>query len=593
MINKGTSCAGAFRLAKHVTRRDTNERVEVKEVRGVVAQDLLGALREMEAVACGARTAKPFYHASINTRADERLTDEQRAHAIDKLEESLGLTGQPRVVVVHEKKDREHTHIVWSRIDLDRMAAISDSHNFRKHEEVARALEKEFGHERVQGAHAERDGKERPARTPSHAEMLQADRTGVRPAAAKALMTDLWRETDSGKSFQAALETKWYVLARGDQRGFVAIDSEGGLHSVARRIEGAKAADVRQRFADIDPASLPSVAEAKQMQRESQAERERQAEQDRTDVRPAAARALMTQLWRETDSGKTFQAALETKWWVLARGDQRGLVAIDSEGGVHSVPRRIEGAKAADVQQRFADLDPKSLPSVAEAKQVQRERQAERERQSEQDRTPVRPAAARAMMTEVWRETDSGKTFQAALETKWWVLARGDKREFVAIDSQGGVHSVARRIEGAKAVDVQQRFADLDLKSLPTVAAAKKLQHARQGERAQQAGARAIERARPKADHERVAAGPKQRIPGVASAKGTAVKIADSVFSALMGEKPSPPKKPDPSQHALDTATPSQRRQELMRQLSREIPQGMEQDAEIEIDRGRQRTRGY
>ena len=64
------------------------------------------------------------------------------------------------------------------------------------------------------------------------------------------------------------------------------------------------------------------------------------------------------------------------------------------------------------------------------------------------------------------------------------------------------------------------------------------------------------------------------------------------MFSALMGEKPSPRKKPDPSQQAQDT-TPSQRRQELMRQLSREIPQGMEQDAEIELDQGRQRTRGY
>ena len=153
----------------HLTRTDTNERAEVQEIRGVAAEDLAGALREMEAVAAGARTTKPFYHGSINTRADERLTDEQRMHAIDKLERRLGLTGQPRVVVVHEKEGREHCHIVWSRIDLDRMAAISDSNNYRKHEEVARELEREFGHERVQGAHVERDGKQRPERTPSHA----------------------------------------------------------------------------------------------------------------------------------------------------------------------------------------------------------------------------------------------------------------------------------------------------------------------------------------------------------------------------------------------------------------------------------------
>lgn|GEM_PF-3198773 len=276
MIIKGTSCAGASRLATHLTRTDTNERAEVKEVRGVVAEDLLGALREMESVASGTRTTKPFYHGSINTKEDERLTDEQRTYAIDKLEAALGLTGQPRVVVVHEKEGREHCHIVWSRIDLDRMAAISDSHNYRKHEEVARALEKEFGLERVQGAHVERDGKERPGRTPSHREMLQAERTGVSPAHAKALLTGVWLTTKNGKEFQAALAEKGWVLARGDRRDFVAIDPTGGVHSIARRIEGAKAADVRERFSDIDPRSLQSVAEAKQVQRKRPGERDRQ-----------------------------------------------------------------------------------------------------------------------------------------------------------------------------------------------------------------------------------------------------------------------------------------------------------------------------
>ena len=382
MIIKGTSCAGARRLAVHLTRTDTNERAEVKEIRGVVAQDLSGALREMEGVAAGARTNKPFYHGSI----------EQRAYAIDKLEEALGLTGQPRVVVVHEKEGREHCHIVWSRIDLDRMAAISDSNNYRKHEEVARTLEKEFGHERVQGAHVERDGKQRPDRTPSHSEMLQAERTGVSPAAAKSLMTGIWQSTKNGKEFQTALEDKGWILARGDRRDFVAIDPGGGVHSVARRIEGVNAAEVRQRFADIDPRGLSSVAQAKQVQRE--------------------------RAHRHKETGR----------------DRQGTAAKPRETGQRTQPKA--------------------------------------------------------------------------------------------------------------------------------------------------------------ADRARVAAGPKQRTPGVGRAKGTAVKVADSIFSALMGEKPSPPKKPDPSQQAQDAA-PSQRRQELMRQLSREIPQGMEQDAEIELDQGRQRTRGY
>jgi hypothetical protein len=275
VIIKGTSCSGAARLASHLTRTDTNERAEVKEISGTVAEDLLGALREMESVAAGARTTKPFYHGSINTREDERLTDEQRTHAIDKLEAALGLTGQARVVVIHEKEGREHCHIVWSRINLDRMAAISDSHNYRKHEEVARSLEKEFGLERVQGAHVERGDQPRPGRTPSHREMLQAERTGLSTAHAKALITGIWLTTNNGKEFQAALAEKGWMLARGDRRDFVAIDTKGGVHSIARRIDGAKAADVRERFSDIDPRDLKSVAEAKQVQRKGVGERDR------------------------------------------------------------------------------------------------------------------------------------------------------------------------------------------------------------------------------------------------------------------------------------------------------------------------------
>jgi hypothetical protein len=383
----------------------------------------------------------------------------------------------------------------------------------------------------------------------------------------------------------------------------VAIESAGGTHSIARRIDGAKAADVRERFADLDPKSLPSVAEAKQMQSQRELARAQEATQYREGVenaivRPDAAKALMTELWTKTGSGKEFQAQLEQKWWLLARDERGNFAAIDSAGSAHALSQRIPGTTAADVRRRFADIDPAFLPSVAEAKQTQRERQDERWVQAamETDRSGVRPAAARVLMTGLWRETENGKTFQAALETKWWMLARGDRRDFVAIDSEGGVHSVARRVEGAKAADVQQRFADLDPKLLPTVAEAKELQHARRGERARQAGARAIEQSRPKADHAQVAAGPKQRTPGVGRATRTAVQIADSVFSALMGEKPSPPKKPDPSQQAQDAAAPSQRRQELMRQLSREIPPVTERDAEIERDRierdrGRERSR--
>ncbi len=277
MIIKGGARGGAVGLAKHLERDDTNERVQLKELRGVVADNLTDALYEMGAMGSAAETKRYFYHASINAEPGQMMTDAQWQESIDALEKKMGLEGQPRIVVEHGKKGREHVHVVWMRVDLEQMKGISDSHNYRKHEEVARDLERRFGHDRVQGAHAERDGKPRPDRTPSHDEMQQAERTRLTPQQAKEWINTLWHATDSGKAFKAALESQGWALARGDRRDFVLVDMHGETHSLARRVDG-RAAAVRARMSDIDRDSLPTVAQAKQQQRTLQADRSNQQE---------------------------------------------------------------------------------------------------------------------------------------------------------------------------------------------------------------------------------------------------------------------------------------------------------------------------
>ena len=61
------------------------------------------------------------------------------------------------------------------------------------------------------------------------------------------------------------------VLARGARRDFVVIDHAGGLHALSKRIIGATAAEIRVRLADLDPAKLPSVSQAKTEQAENPA----------------------------------------------------------------------------------------------------------------------------------------------------------------------------------------------------------------------------------------------------------------------------------------------------------------------------------
>ena len=277
MIIKGKSRAGPQQLAKHLGNAEKNERVSLIETRGTIAQDLRGALVEMDAFAVGTKCERPLYHAAISPQPPHILTPEQRTEAIEALEKKLGLDGHARVVVMHEKLGRQHIHVVWSRIDVQTMRSVSDSHNYRKHEEVARDLERRFGHDRVQGAHHERDGVKRPDRTPSRAELQQQERTGITGKRVKEEVTAAFRASDGAEAFRAALQEKGYTLARGDRRDYVILDRKGGVHSLARRIDGMKAAELREFMAGIDPESVPNIEQA----REIIAERERRAREAR------------------------------------------------------------------------------------------------------------------------------------------------------------------------------------------------------------------------------------------------------------------------------------------------------------------------
>jgi hypothetical protein len=398
MIIKGKSRSNGAQLGRYLVAPGENERVRVVEIRGVAALDVPGALLEMDALAAGAQTEKPLYHASINTRASERMTDEQRIRAIDVLEEKLGLTGQSRTVVVHEKKGREHTHVVWSRIDVEHMRAIPDNHNYRKHEEAARQLEREFGHERVQGAHVEREGKPRPERTPNYAEMQQSKRSGLSPSEAKEQITELWRSADSGQAFAAALSQAGFVLARGDRRDFVVIDPGGATHSLAKRIEGVRVKDVRERMADIDASTLPSVREAKSIQRERLAQRNAEIAPE---TRPVGSRQTERNTL-EADRGRSHGTAEKPGAEAQVVGGVGRSVGAVIDGLASIFERGLSGDAAqsdpepagAKPERRRPDVEPTVLADEEEktkrrqelAREFGRDLQDEREAEFERER---------------------------------------------------------------------------------------------------------------------------------------------------------------------------------------------------------------
>ena len=269
MIIKGGAAGNVGWWSQHLQRDDTNDRAEVMEISGLLSENLPSALREMQAIAAQSRSGGNFmYQANINPEADERLTPEQWQEAIDTLEKNLGLEGHQRVVVEHEKHGRVHRHVVWNRVDVETLRVTDIGGNYYTHERTARDLENRFDLSPTPTPHGQRRPEGRADRAPELWEQRAAERSGIDPKQITAELTQLWRTSDSGSAFAAALDERGYILAQGARRDFCIVDQAGDVHSLARRIEGAKGKDVRERLDHIDPASLPTVEDARATQRE-------------------------------------------------------------------------------------------------------------------------------------------------------------------------------------------------------------------------------------------------------------------------------------------------------------------------------------
>jgi hypothetical protein len=272
MILKGNQRAGGQQLAAHLMNSFDNERVEIADVRGAVAQDLSGAFAEWSAQARGTRCRKYIYSFSASPdQSQGHLTREQYLELLDRTERSLNLVGQPRAVVFHEKKDkdgvpREHCHAVWCRIDTDKMKAVQIAHDRLKLRTVAREFARDHGLELPDGM--KKDGKRDRfndrAKQENLADRQQKERTGISKAERMADIATCWKETGNGAAFVKALETKGYFLAKGDRRAFVVVDLHGEVHSLPRQLAGvAKSKDVQERLAGYPLDRLPDVETAR------------------------------------------------------------------------------------------------------------------------------------------------------------------------------------------------------------------------------------------------------------------------------------------------------------------------------------------
>ena len=257
MILKAKERGGGAQLARYLLSKRDNDHVELHEVRGFVGDDLLSAFREVDAIAKGTRCENYLFSASLNPPGGETVTVEDFETAADEVERKLGLEGQPRAIVFHEKDGRRHAHVVWSRIDAEHMRAINLPHYKMRLRDLSRELFRSHDWEMPKGL---RDWRERDPLGYTREEWQQARRVGLDPKQLKALFQECWNSSDTGAAFAQALKERGFKLARGDRRGFVAVDYRGEVYAVARQA-GVKSKDVAARLGD--PEAYPSVDEAR------------------------------------------------------------------------------------------------------------------------------------------------------------------------------------------------------------------------------------------------------------------------------------------------------------------------------------------
>jgi hypothetical protein len=168
------------------------------------------------------------------------------------------------------------------------------------------------------------------------------------------------------------------------------IDQAGDAHSLARRLDGVKAKDVRAFMADIDRDGLPSVAEARATQRSIE------RAQAAPELRGTAAEIRMA--WSLTASGAGFAAAIEDRGLSLAcvspaeaqasetahafakeigrfapRYAEGELVVVNGFGDVYRIDERSTGSTRPEIEKYLANVDTRTLLNVAETRDVMKE----------------------------------------------------------------------------------------------------------------------------------------------------------------------------------------------------------------------------
>ena len=260
MIFKVVSRADGGDLARYLLSAK-NEQVRVLDLRGTVQSEttprgLVASLRDFDQLAKITKGEKTIVHLALNPNDHDRLRGQDWQYAIEKAEAALGLSGQPRAVVSHVFKGKEHMHVAWSRVDIERGTCLQMSHSKLKVCQAAREVEIELGLQRTPGRARGMDRAKKLNQSLVNALKHQSERTPEPAKDREAIISTAWHQSKNGAEFKERIEAAGYKIAIGN-RGPIVMDANLEPHSIARSVKGIKQKDVTAKLSDLS--NLPTV----------------------------------------------------------------------------------------------------------------------------------------------------------------------------------------------------------------------------------------------------------------------------------------------------------------------------------------------
>lgn len=279
---RGHSFIGAGLYYLHDKQATTNDRVAWTYTHNLPTQDPEKAMKVMAFTAMNAAYYKDMVGGSKAGRKATRGAvftfslawhPEQSPDKLHMLDtafsalEELGLKeNHQAVIVAHKDTDHPHVHIIANAVSTADGKRAKLSYDYLSLSTWAQEYEEKNGHkiyckERVrnneeraklaqEGIKKQRQSKQQDFKS---GKIQDKPKTGIvkhkeEKLKQSLLIQDLYRRSDSGQAFQAALEENGYTLSNGNRRSFIVIDERGKPYSLSRQMKGFWQKDEKRKW---------------------------------------------------------------------------------------------------------------------------------------------------------------------------------------------------------------------------------------------------------------------------------------------------------------------------------------------------------